>query len=250
MSDLKNIVSKIRPISLSEMDSVKLLNRTDTKYLFESAKLPNILNEIASDYAILHIDNNPFQDYKTIYFDTKDCDMFYAHQKGKCNRYKIRHRTYLSSNDEFLEIKFKNNKGRTFKKRIAFPLENGLSQADDFLLKNSPFIGAQLIERTLVKYTRLTLVDLVRGERATVDVNLSITDCDTNESVDFSHICIIELKRDKSSSSSPMQEALKKFRVFSKSMSKYSIGTAAINPDIKINRFKKKLRFLEKLKQK
>jgi hypothetical protein len=33
--------------------------------------------------------------------------MYMSHQNGKLNRYKIRHRTYLSTNAEFLEIKLK-----------------------------------------------------------------------------------------------------------------------------------------------
>ena len=97
--------------------------------------------------------------------------------------------------------------------------------------------------KSLVEYTRLTLVDLVRGERATVDVNLQVTNCETNELVDFSHICIIELKRDKSSSDSAMQSILRKHRVFQRGMSKYTIGTAAIYNDIKKNRLKKNYDF-------
>ncbi|HOS83800.1 MAG TPA: polyphosphate polymerase domain-containing protein [Bacteroidales bacterium] len=247
-SKVVDIISSFKPISLEEMDSVKLLNRTDTKYVFEASKLPAILQDIKQSYAVLHIQNNPYQDYKTIYFDTFDDDMYLSHQNGKLNRYKIRHRTYLSTNAEYLEIKFKTNKGRTFKKRMQFPISKSLVEANEFIQKHSPFSGEQLRYKSLVEYTRLTLVDLVRGERATVDINLQVTNCENNERVDFSHICIIELKRDKSSNNSAMQSTLRKHRVFQRGMSKYTIGTAAIYNDIKKNRLKKKLRFLEKLK--
>lgn len=44
--------------------------------------------------------------------------MYRMHHCGKKVREKIRVRTYLDTNDTFLEIKNKNNHGRTKKKRI------------------------------------------------------------------------------------------------------------------------------------
>lgn len=248
VADIAHIVQTIKPISLDEMDSVKLLNRTDTKYVFDIRKLPAILTDIRESYAVLHVADNPFQDYRTIYFDTYNDSMYLAHQNGKLNRYKIRHRTYLSTNLQFLEVKFKNNKGRTAKKRIKFPFSEDLSEANEFLQKKSPFTAQNLRCKSLVEYTRLTLVDIERGERATVDYNLKITNWENKEVVDFSHICIIELKRDKSNANSTMQTALRKHRVFKQGMSKYTVGTAAAYKDIKKNRLKKKLRFIDKLK--
>ncbi len=77
-----------------------------------------------------------------------------------------------------------------------------------------------------------------------------VTNCITGEKADFSHICIIELKRDKSSAVSYMQEALLKNRIFRRGMSKYAIGTAVVYKEIKKNRFKKKIRYIDKLKVK
>lgn len=247
---VQEIVDAMRPITLDEMDSVKLLNRTDTKYVFCRTQLADVLSYIAPNYAVLHINNTPYQKYKTTYFDTADDKMYIAHQNGKLNRYKVRHRTYLSTGAEFLEIKFKNNKGRTKKKRIEFPFVNPLYEANEFIKKHSPFTGEQLFPKTLVEYTRVTLVDLVHGERCTVDTDLMVTNCITGEKADFSHICIIELKRDKSSAVSYMQEALLKNRIFRRGMSKYAIGTAVVYKEIKKNRFKKKIRYIDKLKEK
>jgi len=246
-STLVDIINSFKPISLEEMDSVKLLVRNDYKFITTIPTLYAILNDLNDEYTILTINQNPFQEYKTIYFDTAEDSMYMSHQNGKLNRYKIRHRTYLSTNAEFLEIKFKTNKGKTFKKRIPFPISKDLTEANDFITKNSPYSGEQLRHKSLVEYTRLTLVNLAQGERATIDIDLHVTNCETNETVDFSHVCIIELKRDKSTSNSKLQSVLLKHRVFQRGMSKYSIGTAAIY-DIKKNRFKKKLRFIEKLK--
>lgn len=247
--DVIHIIEAMRPISLDEMDSVKLLNRTDTKYIFRRSQLPDVLTKIAPNYAVLHINGTPYQKYKTTYFDTKDDAMYIAHQNGKLNRYKIRHRTYLSTDAEFLEIKFKNNKGRTKKKRISFPYSHPLSEANEFIHKHSPFSGEDLFPKSCVEYTRLTLVDLVHGERCTVDTDLMVTNCSTGEKADFSHMCIIELKRDKCSSVSFMKDALRENRIFKRGMSKYAIGTAVVYKDIKKNMFKKKIRFIDKLKR-
>ena len=250
INKIEHIISAIKPISLEEMDSVKLLNRTDTKYVFPSSKLPDILHEIATKYTILYINNTPYQRYKTIYFDTKDSQMYLAHQNGWSNRFKIRHRTYLSTQAQYLEIKLKTNKGRTIKKRTKFLIEKDLCEANEFLMKHSPYKGEDLQFKLLVDYTRLTLVDIENGERATIDIDLKVTNCETKEEKDFSHICIIELKRDGNANNSNMQIVLRKHRIFQKGMSKYSIGCAAADSTIKKNRFKKKLRYIEKLKQK
>ncbi|MFO7869405.1 MAG: polyphosphate polymerase domain-containing protein [Bacteroidales bacterium] len=246
--DITHIVSEIKPISLDEMDSVKLLNRTDTKFVFAAHKLPSILEYVKNDYAVLHVDGNPFQKYETIYYDTPDKKMYHIHQAGKVNRYKVRHRTYLSSGIAFLEIKFKNNKKVTFKKRIPYDISQGLKPAQDFLQTHSPFSWYELNPASIVSYTRITLVDLKQGERITIDSDLSITNAQTHNCADFSHVCIIELKREKGKSNTSMAKALRKNRVFQKSMSKYAIGTAASHNDVRLNRFKKKLRYIEKLK--
>ncbi len=248
LDEIQHIVDAMRPISLDEMDSVKLQNRTDTKYVFSSKQLPAVLSAIAPKYAVLHINNTPYQDYKTVYFDTSNDQMYIDHQNGKLNRYKVRHRTYLSTGAEFLEVKFKNNKRRTKKKRVSFPASAPLTEASIFLEKNCPYAATDLFPKTVVEYTRLTLVDLIHGERCTVDTNLMVTNYKTGEKADFSHICIIELKRDKCSSVSYMQSALLKNRIFKRGMSKYAIGTAVVYKNIKKNRFKKKLRYIEKLK--
>ncbi len=246
--DVVKIVNGMRPISLDEMDSVKLLNRTDTKYVLRRSQLPDVLAYIAPNYAALHINGTPYQDYRTTYFDTADDRMYLDHQCGKLNRYKVRHRTYLSTGAEFLEIKHKNNKRRTKKKRISFSFTSPLIEANNFIQKHCPYSGENLFPKTLVEYSRLTLVDLVHGERCTVDTDLMITNCVSGEKADFSHICIIELKRDKCSAVSYMGEALLKNRIFKRGMSKYAIGTAVVYKNIKKNRFKKKIRFIEKLR--
>lgn len=91
-------LNQFNPITLQEMDGVKLMDRTDTKFTFNIQQLPEILEEAKEYYRILEVESNRISRYKTLYFDTEDFDLYNEHHSGKLNRYKIRHRTYVESN--------------------------------------------------------------------------------------------------------------------------------------------------------
>ena len=118
MSNLPQIVDGFLPISLDEMDNVKLMSRTDTKFAFKSAKLPQLLEQMQPFYRVLAIDGKLVHDYKSLYYDTDDRKFYLDHHNGRVNRNKIRFREYVGSKLTFLEIKQKNNKGKTIKKRM------------------------------------------------------------------------------------------------------------------------------------
>ncbi len=101
------------------MESVKLMNRIDTKFCIHKKHLPFLLNSISDYYYYaLEIDKSQLTPYKTIYFDTKNRDSYKAHHNEKLNRIKLRRRIYLKTNTSFFEIKKKTNKGRTIKHSI------------------------------------------------------------------------------------------------------------------------------------
>ena len=56
--DILNKLNKFMPISLAEMDGVKLMDRTDTKFIFNIAHLSEILEEATNYYKILHCITN------------------------------------------------------------------------------------------------------------------------------------------------------------------------------------------------
>src|SRR6476620_1200607 len=91
-------MNKFEPITLQEMDGVKLMDRTDTKFTFNINELDAILDEARAHYRILDIEGNRISRYKTLYFDTENFKLYNEHHSGKLNRYKIRHRTYVESN--------------------------------------------------------------------------------------------------------------------------------------------------------
>jgi len=103
----ENILQNFQPISLSEMDEVKLMNRTDTKFVLNRTLFNEVLPQLTSSYRVLEISDQRLSSYRTLYFDTSGFDLFLDHHNGKGNRFKVRIRKYVESNLFFLEIKNK-----------------------------------------------------------------------------------------------------------------------------------------------
>ena len=123
MQGVADIVKSFEPISLAQMESVKLMNRIDTKYAVSRAVLPAILEAAKADYYVQETGGKRIATYDTMYYDTESLDMYVRHHDRQLVRQKIRIRQYVDSDLTFLEIKRKNNKGRTKKKRITLPSE-------------------------------------------------------------------------------------------------------------------------------
>ena len=80
MRAIADILQSIEPISLAQMESVKLMNRIDTKYAVPMAVLPLILEAAKADYYIQEIDGKRIATYDTMYYDTDTLDMYARHQ--------------------------------------------------------------------------------------------------------------------------------------------------------------------------
>ena len=121
LSPIEQIIQQFNPISLKEMDGVELMNRTDTKFVVSLDQLLSILEEVKNTYRILEVNNVRFSHYETLYYDTDEFLFYTRHHNGKKNRWKIRKRSYVDSHLNFLELKFKTNRGRTQKQRTGIP---------------------------------------------------------------------------------------------------------------------------------
>ncbi len=244
-NDLKNTLSLFKSITLEEMDSVKLLDRTDTKYAFHIKKLPEVLNFVLNDYRLLVVNGTSFNRYKTLYFDTDKFDFYLKHHNERLNRLKVRFRSYVDTDLHFFEIKFKNNKDRTIKKRIPYPiLEKTISgKALELLEELSPITDIK--EKIWVNYTRLTFVSIDFSERVTVDLDLTYIEGE-NE-ISFPELVIGEIKQNRMSHNSVFVRAMKNVGIHSISISKYCLGIIKLHPEIKHNTFKPKLRILNRI---
>lgn len=238
---MTDILSAFAPISLEQMSEVKLMNRTDTKFVTNKAKMLQLLQLAQQDYYVQEINGERNQEYDTTYFDTHAFDMYNQHQWGHANRQKIRFRTYCVSGLQFMEVKTKNNHGRTKKKRIEVTDMDVLEEQKlDFLTEHLRY-GADTLQPALNNhFSRITLVNKAKTERLTIDTALSYHNLQSDKRMYMGDLVIIELKRD-GLVSSPVLEMLRRLRIHPHGFSKYCMGSALTNPQLPVNRFKCKL---------
>ena len=244
---MTKILREFTPISLEEMSGVKLMNRTDTKFVTNMEKLHQLLEMAQEDYFVQEIDGGRNLEYDTTYFDTTQFDMYNQHQCNHTNRQKIRFRTYCISGLQFMEVKTKNNHGRTKKKRIEVTDMNLAEQEkSDFLGKYLRY-GVDTLQPALNNhFSRITLVNKAKTERLTIDSALRFHNLVNGVDKDMGDLVIIELKRD-GLVYSPVLEMLRQLRIHPHGFSKYCMGSALTNPELRINRFKRKLIEINKI---
>jgi hypothetical protein len=246
---------KMRTITLDEMSDIKLMNRIDTKYLIHESLLPELLESVKDEYRVQVVAGLPVCKYQTLYYDTPELKMYTLHHNRKLQRQKIRTRTYLDSNLSFLEVKHKNNKGRTKKKRIPIPpmvfdKVKTSPEAVAFLKEQAPnYPIGELLPQVYNKFDRITLVNNGKTERLTIDGNIAFVNMQTGIERAVPGFMIVELKQD-GLFPSVFRDQLMSRKVFSKGFSKYCLGTVVTNPAAKNNTFKNKIRYIEKLTKK
>ena len=239
---MTDLLASFAPISLEQMSSVKLMNRIDTKFVTTMPQLVRLLQMAQGEYYVQEIKGERNMLYDTTYFDTRDFGMYNEHQHKHTNRQKIRFRTYVSSDLQFMEVKTKNNHGRTKKKRIEVTdMDLGDPTKREFLAKHLRYGVDTLIPHMHNHFHRITLVNKAMTERLTIDTALHfhnvVTDCDR----DMGSLVIVELKRD-GLCYSPVLEMLRQLHIHPHGFSKYCMGAAMTNDQLPVNNFKPKLK--------
>ncbi len=240
----------MKPISLSEMDDVELLNRFDTKYVIHIDRLIELLNLIKNDYRILEVSGVRLNQYKNLYFDTADYKFYLQHHNKKAGRLKVRCRSYVDSNVSFFEVKKKTNKDKTVKSRISIPdFSEKLNELQEQLING---ISAEINCKELIPiqrndFYRMTLVNTRTMERATIDVDLSFYRNDNSQKIELPNLVIVEVKQDVHSGISPITRKLKEEKIYATSISKYILGEMLLNKELKRNSFKSKLLTIKKI---
>ena len=246
MKTFSNLLSAFDQITLSEMDNVKLMSRTDTKFVFNVELLPEILLKLQAHYRVLNINGLNITDYQTLYYDTDDFLFYNQHQCGKANRCKVRYRTYVQSDLHFFEVKNKNNKEVTTKKRIKTLEETAkISEKSlDFYHNTAIVNDADLKPKLWVNYSRITLVNKNQPERLTLDLNLHFENDEITK--EYNNLVIAELKQERRTKSVFM-EVIGSYFIREFSISKYCLGIASLYNNVKKNNLKTKLLTLKKI---
>ncbi|MEN8202606.1 MAG: polyphosphate polymerase domain-containing protein [Bacteroidota bacterium] len=251
-SEIEEILADYDAITLEEIERASLLRRKDRKYLFSTRLLPEILNQVSGTYRVLEINGSRSHPYRTFYYDTPDLEMYHKHHRGLANRHKVRFREYTSSDVRFLEVKRKNARGITNKKRIQ---TSGMDQTTlineaEFLEKNSPYRSEGISFAMENGFKRTTLVSQSQAERITLDFQLRFTGHSEEVCMDLPGVCVAEIKYENHLSGSVFHKALRQSRISPRRFSKYAIGMALLHPELKQNRFKERVRSVHQINRK
>lgn len=245
-SRISNLLEQLEPITLDQMKDIRLMNRTDTKFVTNKEHLAELLRLAQGKYYAQFHAGSKIAAYRTIYWDTDGHRFFNDHHNGRSPRQKVRVRTYMDSGDTFLEVKTKNNHGRTKKKRISVPGQGQLQDADEFLLERVQLKHTDICATVENNFHRITLVNYGKTERLTIDFDIQFHNHETSSEAQTGQLVIIELKRD-GNVYSPVLDILRQLRIKPSGFSKYCIGSVITNPSLKHNLFKPKLQKIGKL---
>lgn len=245
---INELLQHLEPITLEQMSSIRLMNRTDTKFVTSKDNLVRLLEMAQGKYYAQFNNDSRIANYMTTYWDTDNHRFFLEHHNGRAPRQKVRVRTYMDSDLTFLEVKTKNNHGRTKKKRVEVP-----SQEIEVQGTNGEFVEA-LVHQGLNEmhptvrnqFHRITLVNYGKTERLTIDYDVHFHNLETGNNANVGPLVIIELKRD-GNVYSPVLDILRVLRIKPSGFSKYCIGSVMTNRNLKRNIFKEKMIVLSKL---
>ena len=245
---INELLQHLEPITLEQMSSIRLMNRTDTKFVTSKDNLVRLLEMAQGKYYAQFNNDSRIANYMTTYWDTDNHRFFLEHHNGRAPRQKVRVRTYMDSDLTFLEVKTKNNHGRTKKKRVEVP-----SQEIEVQGTNGEFVevlvhqGLNEMHPTVRnQFHRITLVNYGKTERLTIDYDVHFHNLETGNNANVGPLVIIELKRD-GNVYSPVLDILRVLRIKPSGFSKYCIGSVMTNRNLKRNIFKEKMVVLSKL---
>ena len=240
-------LSDFNSISLEDLDRVQLLNRKDTKFVFSQNNLLQLLDRLKPFYRILEIEGKRTFVYDNTYFDTDEF-FFYTQHHNECRkRFKVRYRKYCETNEQYFEIKVKDNKNRTIKNRLKINDGSGNFGEEEkrLILEIIGLPPEQLSPKLDIQFSRITLADNSFNERLTIDTNLSAKNGISSKI--FDQLAVSEIKQKKYDPKSDFIQILRDLKIPEMRFSKYCMGMLHVYKKIKYNRFKPKLLRINKI---
>ncbi len=169
-----------RPLSLAALNAkAAMLERQDNKYILPAGHLRPALHLFSRHFDVLEIGGKRAFTYATQYFDDADQRAYYDHHQGRRKRGKVRVRSYLDAGFSYLEVKLKDIRDVTVKRRLRVDygmavLDGGAAAFVDtcFHDQYGTAFGRLLTAAIGMNYDRITLVAKDGGERMTIDTGL------------------------------------------------------------------------------
>jgi hypothetical protein len=249
---------------LEGVERVRLMRRSDSKYVFPVKRMPELLAHLESAYRVLDPGKGPVVPYDNRYFDSADLRCYRDHHNGRGIRFKFRYRRYGNSGMTHFEIKAKNNRGKTNKWRIEVPMPAVQGQQDlstvplplrppstAFAELQARQWDPQILQPILdIAFQRFTLVDMGYKDRCTVDTGVSferlLPDRPGSQvehlprSSSWPELAIAEIKQERFSRNSAFVAAMEAMGIRPLRISKYCLGILDTVPGIRYQRFKNK----------
>jgi hypothetical protein len=239
------------PISLKRLEeNSAMLERIDNKYVVNQNVLRLAVPELAKYFDILEIDGRRNFTYDTCYFDDADSRCYFDHHQARKKRIKVRMRKYLEAGLCFVEVKLKDRRGVTVKKRLRCAVDSfGVldEKAEKFIQEVYASLYRREFTHTIsrnldMRYRRITLVAKDGGERMTLDNDVCFK-MDGGERTVDNALFIIEAKSAKGNGIA--DRILRRLHQHpTKHVSKYCTGLATMREGTKSNNFRRALKRL------
>jgi hypothetical protein len=244
---LDAVASRFAPASTQLRDERELLRRVDTKYVCDHGTAMLLVADLAPDYAALPVLSGNVAMYHSLYFDTADLRSYHDHRRGRRPRHKVRIRHYPDRALSFLEVKTKRNEVVTDKQRLelVYGAEELDARARAFL-RSCGLHGDDYLPSLRIAFRRLSLVGVRSAERVTIDTALEAWPL-AGERTSFGELVVIEVKQSPFSVRTPIMRALHRTGLRERAMSKYTIATALVRPELPRNRLLPDVRAIERM---
>jgi hypothetical protein len=247
MEPLDRSLARFDPISLEEMDRVKLQDRTDTKFVFGEADLGAVLDGLLEEYRLLvlngargsRLPHALLRHARTAAF-LRPPQRPHLPEQGALPR--IRGQRPLLSRSEAQDRPWPD-----LESTVAGGRHPGCDAA------TAPRFRAEGERRCRATrpmlwnmFMRLTFVHRTRPERLTIDRSLGFTRNGRN--AELEGICIAELKQEHGDRNSPFLRTMRAMGHRPSGMSKYCVGMWLLEPGVKYNGFKELFLKIERLR--
>ncbi|MDP3613158.1 MAG: polyphosphate polymerase domain-containing protein, partial [Rubrivivax sp.] len=172
------LVAPFAPIGLEALnDKAAMLERLDNKYVVPAPALALAMSGFAQYFDVLEIGGRRAFTYDTCYFDDAGRGCYHDHHQGRRRRIKVRQRRYIDARLCYVEVKLKDRRGITVKKRLRTDYEQ-YGRLDAAALAHVEHSHRELYGESFgrvlqpvleMRYRRVTLVAREGGERMTID---------------------------------------------------------------------------------
>jgi hypothetical protein len=236
-------LAELSAIGLAELSAAAALQtRRDRKYLLPPEQVGRLLAELPIGTRVLQIDGARQFGYESVYFDTADLASYLLAAHRRPRRFKVRSRLYTDSRLCQLEVKTRDRRRNTVKRRADYPeaLHGGLTPQARAALGSVAEIGglADGLRPALVtRYRRSTLLQ-PDGSRLTLDEDVTFAD-PSGRIAGFGELTVVETKS--AGPATPVDRLLWRHGWRPIRVSKYATGLALLRPELPANRWHRAL---------